>query len=74
MARYVWEGRSRAGGDERGVVDAPTRDAALKEVRSRGMLVTRLEESPAPEAEPTHLPSAPEVSPPPVARRPADHS
>jgi hypothetical protein len=43
MPRYSWEGRARKGGVARGVIDAPSKDAALQKLQSAGVTVTRVE-------------------------------
>ena len=74
MASYAWEGRSPDGGEERGVVQAPTRDAALKLLRGRGVLVVRLEETSGPVGAAAEEVRPPEPPGPPAVVRPGGAS
>lgn len=44
MARYAWVGRARGGSVVQGVLEAPSRDAALAQLRASGVVVTSVTE------------------------------
>jgi hypothetical protein len=70
MARYAWVGRSGNGAVVRGVLEAPSREAALAQLKAHAVVVTSVEESGGPDQDLAPGPPAEFPTRPPGAGRP----